>query len=121
MCEETAKANAESFEKGKARGNMCDGKETVCDEVAKGEWNAPQKRPCARNDRAMAATRDPVREDCEKAKAGNRVCMESCRKAVECARAAKANARKDCEKKKAAARSVNTAGCGKSERCQKRP
>ena len=103
-CEETAKANAEE---GCEKAKTCKRKETACEEIAKGEWNAPQKRPCVRSDRAMAATRDRVREGCEKAKAGNRrPCARRAAERRPSGKTARANAGKDCEKAKAAARSA---------------
>ena len=66
MCKETAKANAEgSCEMAKARGTMCEGKETVCKVVAKGGWNATRKRPCTRIEKAMAVMRDVCKKVAE--------------------------------------------------------
>ena len=69
MCKELAKANVkDSCEMAKARGTMCEGEETVCKGIAKGEWNATRKQPCARDDKVIAVIRGHLQEGCENAK-----------------------------------------------------
>ena len=77
---EMAEANAEdSCEMAKARETMCEGKETVCKEIAKGEWDATRKWPCARNDKVVAVMRDHLQRGCEKAQQAT-----MCKRAAEC-------------------------------------
>ena len=59
LCVRQRKRMLKVAKRGKREGPRAKGKRP-CEEIAKGEWNAPRAWPCARRDEAMAATRDPV-------------------------------------------------------------
>ena len=62
----------DSREVAKVRGTVCEGKEDVCKGVAKGEWKATGRRPCAKKRQGYGCHEGGLQEGCEKAKADNR-------------------------------------------------